>query len=152
MLQKLRVSNFECIKDTSQYNEDSNKSCNKESDEWYFIKVDVQYLEKLHETHNDLAFLPERMKIKKVKKLVANLHDKTEYAIHIRNSRQALHQGLVLEKVHRVINKNEQTVYLGLSILESSKIIMHEFWYDYVKPKYGEKVCAVWVQTGSLCT
>ena len=85
MLQKLRVSNFECIKDTSQYKEDSNKSCNKESDEGYFLKVDVQYLEKLHETHNDLVFLPERMKIKKVKKLVANLHDKTEYAIHIYN-------------------------------------------------------------------
>ena len=26
-------------------------------------------------------------------------------------------------------------VYLGLSILESSKILMYEFWYDYVKPK-----------------
>ena len=25
-------------------------------------------------------------------------------------------------------------VYLGLSILELSKILMHEFWYDYVKP------------------
>ena len=31
------------------------------------------------------------------------------------------------------------TVYLGLSILELSKILMHEFWYDYVKPKYGDK-------------
>ena len=30
-------------------------------------------------------------------------------------------------------------VYLGLSILELSKILMHEFWYDYVKPKYVEK-------------
>ena len=30
-------------------------------------------------------------------------------------------------------------VYLGLSILELSKILMYEFWYDYVKPKYGEK-------------
>ena len=32
-----------------------------------------------------------------------------------------------------------KTVYLGLSILELSKILMNEFWYDYVKPKYGEK-------------
>ena len=34
-------------------------------------------------------------------------------------------------------------VYLGLSILEISKILMYEFWYDYVKPKYGEqeKLC-----------
>ena len=30
-------------------------------------------------------------------------------------------------------------VYLGLSILELSKILMCEFWYDYVKPKFGEK-------------
>ena len=28
---------------------------------------------------------------------------------------------------------------LGLSILELSKILMYGFWYDYVKPKYGEK-------------
>ena len=31
-------------------------------------------------------------------------------------------------------------VYLGLSILELSKIVMYEFWYDYVKPKHVEKV------------
>ena len=30
-------------------------------------------------------------------------------------------------------------VYLGLSILEISKIVMYEFWYDYVKPKYRQK-------------
>ena len=29
-------------------------------------------------------------------------------------------------------------VYLGLSILDLSKIVMYDFWYDYVKPKYGE--------------
>ena len=32
-----------------------------------------------------------------------------------------------------------KTVYLELSILELSKILMYEFWYYYVKPKYGEK-------------
>ena len=30
-------------------------------------------------------------------------------------------------------------VYLGISTLELSKILMYEFWYDYIKPKYGEK-------------
>ena len=29
--------------------------------------------------------------------------------------------------------------YMGLSILELSKTLTYEFWYDYVKPKYGEK-------------
>ena len=30
-------------------------------------------------------------------------------------------------------------VYLGLSILEIKKIVMYEFWYDYIKPKNGEQ-------------
>ena len=32
-----------------------------------------------------------------------------------------------------------KTVHLGLSILELSKILLYEFWYDYVKPIYGKK-------------
>ena len=55
----------------------------------------VIYLEKLHEHRNDLPFLPERMKMEKVKKLVANLHGKSEYVIHIRNLKQVLNHGLV---------------------------------------------------------
>ena len=47
------------------------------------------------------------MKIKKVEKLVANLHDKTEYVIHIRNLKQALNHELVLKKVHKVIRFNQ---------------------------------------------
>ena len=50
---------------------------------------------KLHEYHNDLPFLRERMKIEKVEKLSANLHDKMEYFIHIRNLKQALNYELV---------------------------------------------------------
>ena len=79
MPQKFPVNNFEEIKDTSQFIEDFIKNYNEERDEGYFLKVDVQYLEKLHELDNDLQFLPERMKIRKLEKLVANLHDKTEY-------------------------------------------------------------------------
>ena len=107
MPQKLPVNNFEWIKDTSQFNEDFIKKYNEESDEGYFFEVDVQYPEKLHELHNDLLFLPDRMKIEKVEKLAANLHDKTEYVIHIRNLKQELNHGLILEKVHRVIKYNQ---------------------------------------------
>ena len=35
--------------------------------------------------------------------------------------------------------RNEKTnmpVYLGLSTLEITKTLIHEFWYDYIKPKY----------------
>ena len=39
------------------------------------------------------------------------------------------------KKTEILMNK---PVYVGLSILESSKILMYEFWYDYVKPRYVE--------------
>ena len=79
--QKLPVKNFEWIKDTSKFNEDFKKNYNEGSNEGYFLEVDVKYLEKLHKLHNNLPFLPERMRIEKVEKLVANLHEKTEYVI-----------------------------------------------------------------------
>ena len=119
MLQKLPVNNFEWIKDTSQFNEDfNNKQTNKKnkqktktkmkkSDKGYFIEVDVQCLGKLHELHNDLSFLPERMKIEKVEKFVGSLQNKTEYVIQIRNLKQALNHRLVLKNVHRVIKFNQ---------------------------------------------
>ena len=64
-------------------------------------------LKKLHERHNDLPFLAERMKYEKVEKLITNLHDKTEYVIHRRNLKQALNHGLVLKKVNRRIQFNQ---------------------------------------------
>ena len=108
MSQKLQVNNFEWIKDTSQFNEDFIKSSNEESDEGYFLEIDVHYLGELHKLRHGIPFLPERMKIEKVEKLVANLHDKTEYVIHVRNLKQALNHGLVLKtKGHKVIKINQ---------------------------------------------
>ena len=56
MLQKFPVNNFGWIDDTFRFNEDFIKSYNKESNEGYFLKVDVQYPEKLHELHNNCHF------------------------------------------------------------------------------------------------
>ena len=53
-----------------------------------------------------MSFFPEIMKIENGKKLVANLLDKTEYVIHIRNLKQGLNHALVLKKVNRVIKFN----------------------------------------------
>ena len=47
------------------------------------------------------------MKIEKVEKLAATLHDKTEYVIHIRNINQALNHRLVFKKIQKVIKFNQ---------------------------------------------
>ena len=70
MLQKRPLNKFEWIEDTSQFNEDFTKNYNEESNEGYFLEVDVQYPGKLHELHNDLPFLPERMKLENVEKFL----------------------------------------------------------------------------------
>ena len=43
-----------------------------------------------------------------------------------------------------------KSLYLGLSILELSKTVMHEFWYDYVKLKYVEKTKLCCMNTDSV--
>ena len=91
-------------KNNSQFNEDFIINYIGESVKGYFFEVDVKYLETLHELHNDLPFLPERMKIEKIEKLVANLHDKTEYVKHIRNLKQPLNHALVLKKFIEWLN------------------------------------------------
>ena len=60
------------------------KSYNDESDEGYFL-FDAQYPENLDNFHNGLPFFAWRNENWKSRKAWANLHDKSEYDIHIRN-------------------------------------------------------------------
>ena len=46
--------------------------------------------------------------------------------------------------------KMNKPVYLGLSILEIKKILMYEFWYDYMKPKYGDNVELCYMDTDNF--
>ena len=41
-------------------------------------------------------------------------------------------------------------LYLGMSILDISKILMHEFWYDYINPKYGDRAKLCYTDTDSF--
>ena len=58
-----------------------------------------------------MPFLPQRRKIEKNEKLVADLLDQTEYVMHIRNLKQTLNHGLVLKKVYRVIKFRQHDWY-----------------------------------------
>ena len=46
--------------------------------------------------------------------------------------------------------KMNKPIYLGLSILEISKILMYEFWYDYMKPKYNDAVKLCYMDADSF--
>ena len=206
----------------------------KLKDKGYLLKVNVKYPKELHDLHNDLPFMCE--KINKVEKLVPNLFDIKNYVNHIRALDQTLKHGVILEKVYQVIEFNQSAwlkpyidfntqlrtqakndfgkdffklvnnsvfgktmenirkhkdirlvtntesylktvmkpnfksrvlfgknlmgfemgkvkvvmnklMYLGQAILDLSEIVMYDFHYDYMKPKYGDnlKLCFICV-------
>ena len=208
------------------------------TDKGYILEVDVSYPKELHNQHNDLPFMCERMEINGVEKLVPNLRDKKNYIIHIQALTQVLQHGLRLDRIHRVIEFDQspwlktyidfntqlrtaatndfekdffklmnnsvfgktmenirkhrniglvtteekylhmvmcpnfksgvlfgdlmgcemgkikvvmnKPVYLGQAFLDLSKIIMYEFHYDYMVPKYGDRLKLCYMETDSL--
>ena len=223
MSKQLPVDGFKYENDLSIFTMDFIKNYNEESDIGYLLYVDIEYPKNLRESHSDLPFLPDRMKVNKVNKLICNQYDKNKYSVHIYALKQALNHGLILKNVHTVISfrqkewlkpyidmntelrmkaKNEfekdyfklennaaygktmenirkyrdirlvtndkkrsilasepnyhatkhiskdllimemkkrelymnKPIYLGQAILDISKTLMYEFWYDYIKP------------------
>ena len=105
---KLPMNGFTWVKYLSQFNESFIRNYDENRDIRYFLEVDIDYPKKLFNPHKDLPFLPVRKKVNKVKKLICSIEDKENYVIHIRVLKQALNHGLVLRKVHRVIQFNQE--------------------------------------------
>ena len=209
------------------------------TDKGYILEVDVSYPKELHNSHNDLPFMCERMEINGVEKLVPNLRDKKSYVIHMQALNQVQQHGLRLDRIHRVIEFDQspwlktyidfntqlrtaatndfgkdffklmnnsvfgktmenikkhrniglvtteekylcmvmkpnfksgvlfgenlmgcemgkikvvmnKPVYLGQVILDLSKIVMYEFHYDYMIPKYSDRLKLCYMDTDSL--
>ena len=59
-------------------------------------------------------------------------------------------ENLLVIEMKKTKVKMNKPIYLGLSILEISKILMYEFWYDYMKPKYGDDVKLCYMDTDSF--
>ena len=104
MSQKLPVNGFKCVKKLSKLNK-----CYENSDKGYFLEVDVEYPKSLFSGVALNIYLKQiRNKIKKCNKLVCNIKDKENDVIHIRALKQALNHGLILKKVNRVIQFNQE--------------------------------------------
>ena len=93
----------------------------------YFLEVDLEYPEELHELHNDFPLAPEilavssdmlskyckkvadkyEIKVGDVKKLNSNLGNKTNYVLHYRDLQLSLSLGMKLTKIHRVLKFNQ---------------------------------------------
>ena len=59
-------------------------------------------------------------------------------------------EDLSIIEMNKTKVKMNKPIYLGLSILGSSKLLMYEFWYDYMKPKYGNNVKLSYMDTDSF--
>ena len=59
-------------------------------------------------------------------------------------------EDLSIIKMNKTKVKMSNPIHLGLSILDISKILMYEFWYDYVKPKYNDNIKLCYMDTDSL--
>ena len=130
-------------------------SIHDEADVGAILEVDLEYPAELHDLHSDYPLAPEKMVIThdmlapyqqqlkedlgykpaKVEKLVPNLWNKTKYAIHYRNLKQALTLGMKLKKIHRVLQFNQQP-WLRPYILFNTELRMKaksEFEKDFFK-------------------
>ena len=110
MSQKLPLVNFKWIKkdDILKFNEDFINNYEENGDKGYLLEVDIEYPKNLHTLHSDLPFLPERMRINKCTKLVCTVQDKENDVVHIRTLKQTLNHGLILKKVHGVIEFRQE--------------------------------------------
>ena len=59
-------------------------------------------------------------------------------------------EDLSIIEMNKTKVKINKPIYLGLSILDISKILMYEFWYDYMKPKYNDNVKLCYMNTDSF--
>ena len=81
----------------------------------------MEYPRELHESHNELPFLAERMKIGREGKLAPNLKDKKGSVVQIKALNQALKYGLKLKKVHRVI-EFQQSKWMKAYIMLNTRL------------------------------
>ena len=126
----------------------------KREDRGYLLEVDVAYPRKLHDYHNDLAFLCAKMKINGVEKLVPNIYYKRKYVVYIKALKQAIDHGLVLERIHRAI-EFKQSAWMREYIDFNTKLrtaAKNDFEKDFYKLMNNSVFGELWKTYASIET
>src|SRR5271165_1699195 len=123
------------------------------SEKAHMLEVDIEYPKELHDLHNDYPFCPEQAVVKdemlsdyskmvaqqhnlktgKSQKLISSLYNKEKYIIHERNLKQAVGAGLVVTKIHRVLEFSQKPwmkKYIDFNT-EKRKLSKNEFEKDF---------------------
>ena len=66
------------------------------------------------------------------------------------HSHKTFSEHLMAIQMKKTRIKMIKPIYLGMSMLDISKIIMYQFWYDYIKPKHGERAQLCYTDTDSF--
>ena len=156
MSKKLPVGEFEWI-NPKDYREDIIKKYDENDDYGAILEAVVDYPKHLHKLHSDLPFLPERTKINKVHKLICNIKivttkkQRKKFASELNyHTTKYISEDLLIMEMKKAEVKMNKPIYLGQAILDISKTLMYEFWYDYLKPKYGDNVKLCYMGTDSF--
>lgn len=128
-IQKLPLNNFKWLTKTEIEAFDFTQDFDGEKG--YFVECDLHYPKHLHKLHANLPLAPEILEVNfnnlppfvkdaiektegvksyKDIKLMSTFHDKLEYVCHIRNLKLYLSLGLVLKKIHRILEFNQDYV------------------------------------------
>ena len=152
MSEYLHYGEFNWLKNVDKFDVNS---INEKSDTGYFLEVDLEYPNELHELHNDYPLAPEKLAVtndmlskycKKiadkydinvgdVKKLIPNLRNKTKYVLHYKNLQLYLLLGMKLIKIHRMLKfkqSNWMKKYIDFNT-EKRKNATNDFEKDFFK-------------------
>ena len=150
-------------------------SINEKSPRGYFLEVDLEYPDELHEFHNDYPLAPEKLavssdmlskyckeiadkheiKVGDVKRLIPNPRNKTKYVLHYRNPQLYFSLGMKLTKIHRVL-KFKQSDWMKKYIdfntikrMNAANDFEKDFFKDFFNSAYG-KATAKLYEKGSM--
>ena len=107
----------------------------------FYSSLNMENIDDIDYRHGNNVFKRFKLKNKRRSKLVS------EPNYHTINY---ISEDLSIIEMNKTKVKMNKPIYLGLSILEISKMLMYEFWYDYMKPKYNDNVKLCYMDTDSF--